>query len=316
MNKKIVGGILRVAVSFSLLALLLYAMRGRVGDIIKLILDTRLSILILAAALTFVSYAFLSLRLRLFLVAQGIMVSAKEAFGLTLIGFFFNNFLPTAIGGDAVKAYYASKKTTGRLHAFTAVFMDRFVGLGTFVALALFAFLILSREVKGKITIWPIWVLFFLAVIAMLALFNKKAIDRISNVRFFSWTEKLHSSLAAFKNKRHLFTKATAVSIAAQLFFFAELYIIIKGLYDFVPFVKILLLAPIVSLISMLPSINGLGVREGAYLLLFAPLIGPEKALALGLLWLFLSLPAGMLGGFVYAFARHGRAENFNGIVK
>jgi len=291
-------------------------MRDRLGDVFKLILDARLSMLIFAVALTFAAYIFLSLRLRLFLVAQGIGVSVKEAFGLTLIGFFFNNFLPTAIGGDVVKAYYASKKTTGKLHAFTSVFMDRFVGLGTFAILALFAFIILSKEVKDKITIWPIWFLFFLAFAVLSVLFNKKAIARISNVRLFGWTEKLHSSLVAFKGKKPLFAKAIVVSIAAQLFFLAEVYILVKGLHDFVPFVKILLLVPVVCMMSMLPSINGLGVREGAYLFLFAPLIGPEKAFALGLLWLFLSLPAGILGGFVYAFARHGRAESFNGIVK
>ena len=72
---------------------------------------------------------------------------------------------------------------------------------------------------------------------------------------------------------------------------------------------KILLIMPIIYIASMLPSVNGLGVREGAFLILFRPIIGAEKAFALSLLWLFLYLLFSIFGGFVYAFAKHGKKE-------
>ena len=44
----------------------------------------------------------------------------------------------------------------------------------------------------------------------------------------------------------------------------------------------VILLMPITSIVSMLPSINGLGIREGAIYFLFGPYVGYENALALG----------------------------------
>ena len=46
------------------------------------------------------------------------------------------------------------------------------------------------------------------------------------------------------------------------------------------------LIIPVVQLLSMLPSLNGLGIREGATVYFLAPYIGKEYAVALGILQL------------------------------
>ena len=123
----------------------------------------------------------------------------------------------------------------------------------------------------------------------------------------FKWMEKPHSSFLAFKGKKTLLLKTFSISLLAQFFSFLAVYFLIKGLYGFVPLIRVVLIMPIIYIASMFPSINGLGVREGAFLVLFRPLIGAEKAFALSLLWLFLYILIGILGGFVYAFAKHGK---------
>lgn len=309
---KLASGIIRITISFTLIGALFFVMRKQLVDVFDLVVNVRLQFLIMAAILAFIAHFFLAMRLKLFLNAQRIMINVKEAVGLTLIGYFFNNFLPTAAGGDVVKAHYASKKTEGKLHSFTSVFMDRFIGSFVLVSLALFAFILLSGEIRSKIIIWPIWILFFIAIFFLLLLFNKKMISRVSSIKVFNWVGKVHSSLVAFRGKRVLFIKSLLISLLAQVLFFGAAYSLIKGLYGFVPFVKLVLIMPIIYMVSMLPSINGLGVREGAFLVFFKPLIGAEKAFALSLLWLFLYVAVSLFGGFVHAFARHGKNPAFS----
>jgi len=309
MNKKFIGSIIRITVSFGFMALLFFLMRDKLGDILKILLNVDYLLLTVALILFSSGVIFISTRLKLFLAAQKIYVTMKETIGLTLIGYFFNNFLPTAVGGDVVKAYYASKKTSGKLDSFTSVFMDRFIGCLAIISFALFASLLLGEELRNQFIIWPMWILFFAAILFLLALFNTKAISKIYSFKIFNWIEKIHVSLKSLKNKKRLFSKAYLISLCGQFFAFLAVYIIIRALGDSVAFMKIVLIMPVVVIVSMLPSINGLGVREGAFLLLFKPFIGAERAVALSLIWLFMYIVIGIFGGLVYAFAKHEKRE-------
>lgn len=67
-----------------------------------------------------------------------------------------------------------------------------------------------------------------------------------------------------------------------------------------VPFMSVLCFVPVVSIISLIPiTISGIGIREGAFVVLFG-LIGvlPEKAMTLSVVW-FLSIVVGSLPGLV-----------------
>ncbi len=64
--------------------------------------------------------------------------------------------------------------------------------------------------------------------------------------------------------------------------------------------IYLFLLMPIVHLMSMIPSVNGLGVREMGFLYFFQDSIGPERATALAILYLFVLILLGLAGGLVY----------------
>ena len=70
-----------------------------------------------------------AVRWRLLLAVQGIHITFWESLRLTYIGWFFNNWLPGATGGDFVKAYYIASQTHRKAEAVTVVFLDRFLGL-------------------------------------------------------------------------------------------------------------------------------------------------------------------------------------------
>lgn len=73
---------------------------------------------------------------------QGLSMSAWTALELTLIGNFFNTFLPGSVGGDVIKAWYAAgRESTKKARAVFTVLFDRAVGLSVFVLYATLALL-------------------------------------------------------------------------------------------------------------------------------------------------------------------------------
>ena len=84
------------------------------------------------------------LRWQLMLRGQGAQAPLASLIRLYLVGMFFNNVLPSRLGGDVVRAYGAALLATTKTRSAAAVLMDRLVGaisvlaLGT-VAIALSA---------------------------------------------------------------------------------------------------------------------------------------------------------------------------------
>ncbi len=66
------------------------------------------------------------------------------------------------------------------------------------------------------------------------------------------------------------------------------------------PLLKLFLLIPLVWVISMLPSLNGLGVREGAFVYFLKPDIDADRAFAISLLWLGIILVYSLVGGVLH----------------
>ena len=78
------------------------------------------------------------------------------------------------------------------------------------------------------------------------------------------------------------------------------LYLLAVALGARPPIIYFYILVPVVHLLSMLPSLNGLGIREGAYILFLKRFIGRENAAALGILWLGLLFLLSLIGGLIY----------------
>jgi uncharacterized protein (TIRG00374 family) len=76
-----------------------------------------------------VTFLVTSYRWNELLKALDIRMGQSRTFVLNMVGCFYNSFLPGSTGGDAFKAYYASKQTPHRTRAVMSVLVDRAVGL-------------------------------------------------------------------------------------------------------------------------------------------------------------------------------------------
>ena len=146
MNKKLIFNLLRTIISAGLLALIIWFMRDSIDDVGEAIKKINKSVFLISFLLFLLGYLLLSLRLKYIMGAQNLKISFRESISLTLTGQFFSNFLPTSIGGDVVKAYYASVITGKKAQSFASVVFDRMLGTFTLVLMVLFSYFFVKNH--------------------------------------------------------------------------------------------------------------------------------------------------------------------------
>jgi uncharacterized membrane protein YbhN (UPF0104 family) len=216
-------------------------------------------------------------------------------FKLVFVGFFFNQGLPSTIGGDiyrmiALKKYDISKKNT-----VTSVIMDRFFGL---IALLLLAFIgfILNWELLKISNLKNIFILssvVILSFVTLFILFSRLKKDLLPKLNFI--LEFAGDFVKLLKCKP---LKIFTISSLSMFISILPFYWISIDLNISLSMVGIFTVVPIVFLAGALPiSFAGWGMREGllAFLLKFYS-VPTEQALAISILFgifqLFAALPA------------------------
>ncbi len=222
------------------------------------------------------------------------------------IGLFCNLFLPSTIGGDVVKAIGLSRRVGQKPKVFASVLLDRLSGFAGLVIVALVAYLIGSQLIDAPSVIVPISVLTLLSLAIGGVLFS----DRIYALacRVFIKVPKIHKALMdvhadvmLMKGLKRTGFGCIALSCLVQVLGAYLYYLIGMALQIKASFLHYLVFAPIVSAVSFLPSIGGLGVREIGWVYCLDK-IGVDKGLAAGLslISFFFIIVCGLIGGIVY----------------
>lgn len=95
----------------------------------RIVADANSMYLLLAIMVFPLTFIIVSARWTLLIRMLGLQITAGRAFALTMVGQFYNNFMPGSTGGDLLKAYYASKNTPKRTQVILSVLIDRIIGL-------------------------------------------------------------------------------------------------------------------------------------------------------------------------------------------
>lgn len=229
-------------------------------------------------------------------------VSFYQCFRWYYIGFFFNNFLPGSIGGDVSRIVYASK-SLGSQQAVASVSVERlFAGIALVVTTITGVITVnISTSVWGQVSI-------FLAIISiLLAVVFLKPME-ILMVRIFG--EKMipfYTAIEQYKHKKKVLWLLFFYSILFQIFFVLVTTFLFKAMGVTVPFMAQLGFVSIISILTMIPiSINGIGVREGAYAYLFG-LIGVAEAtsVTVSILFFVLVLVGTSIGGLFWILEKN-----------
>lgn len=295
-------------ISIVLILILLYLMRGRYAQIASVLKGTNLGAFALSFATYTLALLFASVRLKLIARVQSIAMTYGEAASLTYIGCFFNNFLPTSIGGDVVKAYHLSKRSENKTGPYTSVFIDRAIGLVTMIFMAFIALFIAGSNVVDKPVMYMIYAITACSAVGVLFVLNESFARKFSVLLSIlrpiePHLRKAYRAINSYRHHPVLMAQTLVLSIISQLLSFVSVGILVYGIGSSISVMNILLRMPVVSMLSLLPSINGLGLREGSTVLLFGPLIGKDNAFAISILFIALMLLTSVIGGLIYVIS-------------
>ncbi len=232
------------------------------------------------------------------------------------IGMFFNLFLPTVVGGDAVKAVLLARETGSAARATTSVFMERNLGLFALLSIALIAAWRAPAVDLMGVTLSTLTVLLFSGFIAINVVLATRGVyglaDRLIAAtplrRMRVRATPLHDAVTSYWSHGGVILGAVLLSFVFQALVIAVVFLNARALDLRFPFASVAVFVPLISLAGMIPvSVNGLGVREALYIFFFGRLGAPtEVSVSLALLYLAVTFTASLPGGVVYALQRSG----------
>ncbi len=224
---------------------------------------------------------------------------------LWFIGSFFNQVLPSAVGGDAVRIYMGYRAGLSLSQAINGVMLERVaivVALVLMVTATQPAFL---PRVQGPAAEWMLPTVLVLLVAALAGVVLLMTLDRLPS-SLHRW-RLVRGMVALGGDARRVFLTPRALvrSLGWSLIGHANLtlatFLLARGLDLEVTWLDCMAIVPPVLLIMTLPiSIAGWGVREGAMVAGFGFIGVPaEGALVLSLLFglcgIVVSVPGGLL---------------------
>ena len=309
-GRRILIQLFKVAVSVGLIVFLFYKLSP--ANLLEHIENVNPGQLVAATAIFFVSVVMGAYQWHRLLRAGGIELPFATTFKVYFVGIFFNNFLPAGVGGDVVKIYDVAKVGNDPYQVFAITVLDRVIGIAGLCILALAASLILLSG-EGLFNLRLYIDIFIGCVAPVLALILNKRLSRGVRTIFGRLTlwglggrfDVVFRHLGEYRKLRRLLAQLTGLAMAVQFLRVVTHVLVGQALgIQFTPlnWLQFFVFVPLLSLIMILPiSINGLGVREGAGILLFTQIgFSKEQALLMELLTYAIMVVVSFLGGFYF----------------
>ncbi len=308
MNKKT---LIKITVSVALFSIILLQIDlAQLVQNLKL-LDTKYVPLIITFLIG--NYVISSIRWKKLLIFENTDdVTIKKLISLYLIGAFFNNFMPTSIGGDVYKVFKLGTLIKSKTNAFIATFMERFSGIIALVLISYYGLLntldfwiaLLPESVSSN-TPWLIGLKFLLflgfwfgAVVGFICFktLSKRSVK----------LGKLYDALILYRFKYSVLLWAFLTSFLVQFMSIFTQYFIFRALGIDLSFSYALLVLPVITMASFfIPSLNGVGVQDALYIKLFQVVgVSSELALSASIIYHLLRLLVSLLGGVFYVFEK------------
>jgi len=240
---------------------------------------------------------------RWFKISQLLVFKEKLSFYVQSYfkGTFFNQVLPSSIGGDAVRIIDLTRKKYEKKEAFYGVFVDRVVGLVGLLVLNLLATLIFFGTFDNDFSMLIIFITIG-GITGFALLFQLHRLTFLANIKFLNLAVRLANRLNKLYASRMLLIKHISISVIVHLFSVLTMYGLSLALGLDLSFQTLLIAVPPVFLLTIVPiSLAGWGVREGAMIGIFM-LIGADqtKVLAMSILYGLLLILSAVPGAYFW----------------
>jgi uncharacterized protein (TIRG00374 family) len=245
-------------------------------------------------------------RWHLILRSRNAQIGWCTAARLVLIGQFFNQILPSSLGGDVARGWLAVRACASVATLVGSILVDRLAGLLAALLLVVAGLPRLSTTVPPDL----LWGVLILVVGLFTGLGIAASADALVPRRWLSGkighiAAVLHDVRAQMKSITGLF--ALILSLAIHLITIGAIVLFARAIGLDISYRECLIVVPIALIASAVPiSIAGWGVREGAMVVGFGLYgIAPEKALIPSLFLGFATAVAALPGGCLWLNIRH-----------
>ncbi|PKM46378.1 MAG: hypothetical protein CVV03_05510 [Firmicutes bacterium HGW-Firmicutes-8] len=254
---------------------------------------------------------------RLILRAQGMRLEWGELWSIYWAGLFFNNFLPSGIGGDGMRIIWVRKITGDGPGAAASVVTERILAAAGLALVGLSACLLKANPSPEITALFALLLLVSLVVVVFMMYGRLPGFvtNKDSKMARFITLFSGHGKLLA----EHPGTVISVIlwSAVFQLCVVGVNHCIFNGLHiGHVGWLEAMYVIPAVSAAAMLPlGINGYGIREGAYITLLAATGVPAAlSFAASVMFAFLVSIFSLWGGWVWLRGREKGAYRDVGI--
>jgi uncharacterized protein (TIRG00374 family) len=275
---------------------------------------THISYLPLSLLATLAVMWLMAYRWNVILSAREHKISTTSLFVYYLIGSFFSNFVPGgSVSIDVVRLVYVDKQIRDKAYVLTTLLYDRFVGLFVLLFVGLGAALVSRSYLPNGVLTRLIEVIMISAVLISSFLLSQWLSDRLSRLVVFiggkigaqkvaGGVARSLDAMAEIRSNKSIIVWTVVISLLSRLAWTMVFYVTARAMDLPIGLALIFAFISIIDLIRQLPvTPNGLGLREGALVLLLGELgIAREQALMFSFLAFAPLLLCAIAGGVVY----------------
>lgn len=258
---------------------------------------------VLALALIFFQTFVLNGRWELIMRALGVSLDWLAGWRILMISLWFNQVLPSSVGGDAVRMWLLRQRGVQWPEAVKGVAADRFTALIGLIVLMVAGLPLLLSRVSNQAAILAIGGLTLAGVAGTVVLLTldrlpKRLIVHPAIASFVRFGTLVRFLLLQSERRALLFGSALLIHLVTA----AACYALARGVGAQLSVLDAVVLIPPVVLLTAVPiSISGWGVREGAMVACLGLAGVPsEEALSVSLLLGAISVIIGLVGGGIW----------------
>jgi uncharacterized protein (TIRG00374 family) len=271
-----------------------------------------------AVVLNTATVPLMAFRWKLLLAAKGLTdISLGWLTRTYFVALFAGQFLPAAIGGDAVRAVELGRRSHDAPEAVASVLIDRLVGVVSLVALAVIAYAAGGHSAGGVEVLVAEAVFGLAAAVVLALLFSSRLRGIVARFleprvqgRRLAAGERFYDALHAYRDHRPALAAVFSLAVVAQVARIFVIVMLVEGLgLDNVTTSEIFATAPVLFACLVLPvSLNGIGVREAVFVYFLRDSTTSAEAIALGVAFFAVGTATALVGAVIlgWRFVRYG----------
>lgn len=314
-NKKLILPLVRIIISVSLIVFLVKTQFKDIRSALEIIKSVNKPLLILSLSTHIFGIWITAVRWNTLLGTQKVKLGTTTLTLTVLIGFFFNNFLPTSIGGDVFRTYDAAKKANIPIETSASIIIvERFSGIISTSTYAIIALFLGFTAIGNQSFIIPVIIFFIICIIIAFFILNPSMLRLNKLINRIKFLKKVKEKLAniyftflSFKKFKWVLVRVMIYSFLLQFAVILNYFLAAKSLGINLNLTAFIFIVPVVTIIAMVPiSIGGIGIRENTLVFIMTAIgVGSEQAALCALLIFLMLIFIGIIGGIIYSIRPH-----------